>query len=273
MIIQDIKFDFDDLLIVPKNQSDIDTRSSINVYDNNGMLPLFTAPMDTVVGFQNLNTFKQNKIYPIIPRTYKPPFGPNISWVDEWVALGLNDFELLISGTYFDFSSVKTIKILIDIANGNMKKLHDLIVKGKDKFGDKLQLMVGNIANPETYRIVADVVDYVRVGVGNGGGCFVKNTKVITKNGIKNIQDIVIDDEVLTHTGTYKSVYNTISYDTDEDLIQINDNISTLDHEYYVLNKKYLDVVTDDNIEKYSEWIEANKLSDDYFLLENVNNV
>jgi hypothetical protein len=275
MIRQDIKFDFDDILIVPKNQSSIDTRSIINVYDENEMLPLFTAPMDTVVGNKNMEIFKQNKIYPIIPRTYKLSFGPgtNDSWIDEWVALGLNDFEKLLNITnpYFDLDHVDTKYILIDIANGNMKKMHDLIVKSKNIYGDKLQLMVGNVANPETYKIVSELgADYVRIGVGNGGGCFVENTKVITKRGIINIQDVIIGDEVLTHTGEYKRVYNTISYETFEDLIQINDNISTLDHEYYVLNKKYLNIITDDNIEKYAEWIEANKLTDEYFLLENV---
>src|SRR5574344_1507329 len=145
MIKPDIKFDFDDLLIVPKDQSTIDSRSDINVYDENEMLPLFTAPMDTVVGNKNMEIFKQNKIYPIIPRTSN-----FIDYTIGWGALGLNEFEKIINSEFEN----DTIYVLVDIANGNMKKMHDLIAKGKSKYGNRLQLMVGNVANPETYRIV-----------------------------------------------------------------------------------------------------------------------
>lgn len=269
MIKNDIKFDFDDLLIIPKDSSDITSRQNISIFDENYMLPLFTAPMDTVVGIENVELFIENKIVPIIPR------GVDLSYCeydpDTWIAYGLKDYIEFINNPNLDKN--KTYKILIDIANGNMKSMHDLITNGKSILGDKLILMVGNVANPETYRIVSELgADYCRIGVGNGGGCFLKNTKVITKRGIINIQDVIIGDEVLTHTGKYKRVYNTISYETVEELIQINFNISTLDHEYYVLNKKYLNIVNDNNIEKYAEWVEANKLSDEYFLLENVVN-
>ncbi len=40
-------------------------------------------------------------------------------------------------------------------------------------------------------------------------GCFVAGTKVITKNGEINIEDINVGEEVLTHDGTYKRVYHT----------------------------------------------------------------
>jgi IMP dehydrogenase/GMP reductase len=60
--------------------------------------------------------------------------------------------------------------LLIDIANGHMKHLVDLVKELRSR--TKVQIMVGNIANPETYRILSDAgADYIRVGIGFGGGC------------------------------------------------------------------------------------------------------
>lgn len=42
--------------------------------------------------------------------------------------------------------------------------------------------------------------------------CFVKGTKVLTKDGYKNIEDIKSTDFVLTHKGNYKPVYQTMSH-------------------------------------------------------------
>lgn len=207
MIIQDIKFDFDDLLIVPSSISYINSRKEVNVYDENNMLPLFTAPMDTVVCKGNIELFKKHKIYPIIPRTerYK-------DLNKGWIALSLFEFELLID----NFDSYATYYILIDIAHGHMKKLFDLVSKAKSTMPN-LFLMVGNVANPETYKILSELgADYVRIGVGNGGGCLTsqnvaigyplaslidecykisctlnKPAKIVADGGMKNYSDII----------------------------------------------------------------------------------
>ena len=285
MVRPDVKFDFDDLLIVHKVQSKIDFRKEISVYDKNGMLPLFTAPMDTVIGLNNLDIFKKNKIYSIVPRTVNikkiynivttsnsSGYGNDITYsksskyYEQWVAYGLLDFENFINENQ---KLSEPRYILIDIAHGGMKRLHDLVKKAKFAYGDDLQLMVGNVANPETYRLLSEAgADYVRVGIGNGGGCWIEGTKVLTKYGYKNIEEVCTDDEALTHTGEWKPVILTHELDYYGDLIDINGEISTEDHQYFVVNKKDSDLITDDNYLKYAYWINAIDLTDEHLLLE-----
>jgi len=266
MVIQDIKFDFDDLLIVPASSSDIESRKHVNVYDENSMLPLFTAPMDTVIGLDNFDIFKLNRIYPILPRTInRTPFKID----DTWISIGLKEFEnISILEEEYKLKNEKNY-ILVDIANGNMKKLLNLIKKAKDMFGDKLNLMVGNVANPETYKLLSEAgADYIRVGVGNGGGCWIQGTKVLTKNGYKNIEEINTDDIVLTHTGEWKPVILTHELNYSDNLVEINGEISTEEHQYYVINKKDKDLVDDNNYQNFAYWVKAIDLSEEHLLLE-----
>ena len=50
------KFDWNDISIVPAILSEISSRSEINAYLKNGKLPIFTAPMDTVIDENNCET-------------------------------------------------------------------------------------------------------------------------------------------------------------------------------------------------------------------------
>lgn len=67
--------------------------------------------------------------------------------------------------------------------------------------------------------------------------CFVAGTKVITYDGIKNIEDVQVGDFVLTHNGRYKRVYQTMNH-TASNLIDIQiENcghvICTENHQFY----------------------------------------
>ena len=61
------KFDFDDVLIVPKTTTTITSR--YHDIDLGEKLPLFTAPMDTVVDFNNMSLFAEHGIKVCLPRT------------------------------------------------------------------------------------------------------------------------------------------------------------------------------------------------------------
>ena len=131
------KFDFNDILIKPATNSEISSRKNINPY-HNGFLPLITAPMDTVVNLDNKDLFTSLKINLCLPRGEEFLCGFVSYSLDEILNMYLND-KLDPKGYY-----------LIDIANGHMEILVTAVRNIKIKY-PKLTLMVGNIANPNTY--------------------------------------------------------------------------------------------------------------------------
>jgi hypothetical protein len=94
------KFDFDDILIQPADISYIESRQDILILDNNNFLPLFTAPMDTVIDSKNLSIFEKNGIIPIIPRTEKCHKLYDNGYYNDWIAFGLDEFIQLLNSNY-----------------------------------------------------------------------------------------------------------------------------------------------------------------------------
>jgi len=169
MLNKEVKYGLMDIEIVQGQVSHINSRSECNPYISNGMLPLFTAPMSSVVDLNNYKLFQENKINPIIPRHIDLQIRKEMC-SETWCAFSLSEFNKIV-----EFGEINNnIKhfILIDVANGNMFKLHESIRNGKLSYGDNLVIMVGNIANPEAYIILSEAgADYVRCGIGGGAGC------------------------------------------------------------------------------------------------------
>ena len=178
-------YSYNDLTIIPSVISKVSSRSECNPFINeNNLLPIFTAPMASVVNEKNLDNFNSNGIIPILPRNISLEVRKKIMNDKQWVALSLKEFEDLFINNYIDRinNSDAHYYICVDIANGHMESLYSKCHQAKKiaiENNYELTIMTGNIANPQTYRWICDfnylakirVIDYIRVGIGGGSGC------------------------------------------------------------------------------------------------------
>jgi len=228
----DLKFDLNDIVIIPAESSYINSRSECDIltpfnYEGKNMLPLMAAPMDTVVSPNNYKCFINNGIIPCLPRGIDFNNVPT-ERKNYFQSFGLQEIEdqldyIFKVGTFdlkndLDYSFSSYPNILIDMANGHMNKLISVIEEIKRKHPD-IVLMVGNVANPETFvNLGLAGADYVRVSIGTGAGCTTAanvsinypmgslieecrkarqqygklcNTKIVADGGIRNYSDII----------------------------------------------------------------------------------
>lgn len=173
MLYNNTLYSLSDITIIPAKVSKIRSRSEcspecLGLTGKSGFLPIITAPMDSVVGPENYQEFIKNGVSPVIPRT--TPLKERLSLCAEiFCAFGLAEIE---EEFLVKTNSSKDLYLLIDIANGHMEAQLEIGKKLREKYGEHLHLMGGNIANPETvieYGIAG--FDYVRVGIGGGAGC------------------------------------------------------------------------------------------------------
>ena len=177
MLIKEMKYSYNDIAIVPAIKSDVEHRSECNPYTGkfgDSSLPIFTAPMSTVVNEKNFSLFEDNNIIPILPRNF--PLETRIDYLKrgKWAAVGLQEFEDLFIRNNWNMELYPDVNVLIDIANGHMSKLHNLIYDAKTKYmwPIRFKVMAGNIANPQTYYEMAKAgVDFCRINIGVGEGC------------------------------------------------------------------------------------------------------
>ena len=237
--------DFNDILITPAVTSSIRSRSEINPYHStsSNWLPVIVSPMDTVIGLDNWQLYLNNRMPICFPRGIRPE-----SFKEEDAGL-LSTYSSVI---FFSYSLDETsqlcewlqnnksedleFNVLIDIANGHMKHIVDLVKELRSR--TKMKIMVGNIANPETYRVLSEVgADFIRVGIGFGGGCL-----------------------TAMNTGVGYSMAQLVKECSD-----IKDEMESMD-------QKTSKIVADGGFREYSDIIKALALGADYVMLGSILN-
>ena len=249
MIIKDkIGYGYNDVTVLPDVISSVKSRSEVNPYiDDNKILPIFAAPMASVVSDENYMEFYNNNIIPVIPRNIAIDKRKLLMIKGIWISLSLTEFKDIFIDNYIELKDFCDYHICIDIANGHMEYLYELCKKAKELAKDAtydLTIMTGNIANPETYKYICDqcilseikFVDYIRLGIGGGSCC--------------------------TTTSNVSCHYPQASLINDTYLIK--EHYKTLYENY----KTYLPlIIADGGIRNYSDVIKALALGADYVMI------
>jgi IMP dehydrogenase/GMP reductase len=166
-------------VIVPAEESDISSRNECVItqdFNGSNMLPLLASPMDTVVSEDNYIDYTVNGIIPCLPRgIILPSIYKKIKQGLFFQAFGLCDIETQLNTVRHSLQDKNAFytypNVLIDIANGHMSKLIPIIKEIKERW-PTIKLMVGNIANPETFANLGMAgADYIRCSIGTGAGC------------------------------------------------------------------------------------------------------
>ena len=160
----DMQYSLNEICLLPSaTPTDITSRKQVNPFDENGNLPIFVAPMTSVLNESNYKIFADKGVIPILPRNCTE----TRDIAEVWHSYSLQEFESIIDSSK-DYNGYH---ILIDVANGHMRKIYDLVKKAKEKWPN-IVITIGNIANPAIYYNCCDAgVDYVRVGIGGGSVC------------------------------------------------------------------------------------------------------
>lgn len=186
MLREKVLYSLRDISIIPSVSTSIKSRKECNpwrksIEGKEGYYPLIASSMDSVMDETNWRSYWDNKISCVLPRTID--FESRLSLGRTvFCAFSLRESEKILET--LELRPSEKIHVLIDIANGSMQEEIDLGKKLKEKFGDSIILMGGNIGNPQTYLLYdAAGFDFLRCGVGSGNGCIRKGTKVKMATG------------------------------------------------------------------------------------------
>ncbi len=197
-LINEVKLDFDDVLICPK-RSDAPSRKSVNLIRDFesphtgrilSVLPIMAANLDTVgTLYMAEELFKFNaccalhKFYPIgnLQEFFNNPLSNN-----SFYTLGIKDEDLVKLTTLS--SSVQLDLICIDVANGYTKFFVNKIRTIRELYPNCI-LMAGNVATPEMVQeLILEGADIVKVGIGSGAFC---ETRKVTGVGYPQLSAII----------------------------------------------------------------------------------
>lgn len=270
----EIKLDFNDVLIRPK-RSLAPSRKAIRLdrtfefaqtkFKLEGV-PIIASNMDTIGTPAMAQSLAKHNMLTCLDKHVSPKQFPFDARNHTFLTVGIKDKDSL--RLKYMMGNYRLNLVCVDVANGYTQYFVDYIKKIRDMY-PQLIIMAGNVATPEIVHELIAVAGADICKIGIGPGCFVGDTKVQTSTGVKHIKNIKTGDKVLTHKKHFQTVTATTKRKNSDDIISINGNINcTKKHQFYVIHKEDAEKITDENIHMYAKWVEAEKLNEDYYLIQ-----
>jgi GMP reductase len=200
-IIEDEKYDFKDVLIMPK-RSNLSSRAEVSLekeytFMNSGRkykgIGIMAANMDGVGTFEQAAKLASAGLFTALVKHYT--LEELIEFYDscgEWAinhtaySMGISKDDL---NKFNEFKKVSYAKfICVDVANGYQQSFVDFISKLRDKNPEHV-IIAGNVVSPEiTEALLFAGADIVKVGIGPGSAC---STRIKTGVGYPQLSAIL----------------------------------------------------------------------------------
>lgn len=198
-IVDDIKLDFDDVLLVPQrsraaSRSLVEIKRRFKFFHSSREwegVPIMSANMDTTGTFEMAKSLSEKRCITCLHKHYQiEDYVENPIEVNTyWYSMGINGNEVEKLSEIIDRIAYVP-NICIDVANGYTDNFVEHCRKIRDKFGNKPIIMAGNVCTPEMVHelILHGGADIVKVGIGPGSAC---TTRLKTGVGYPQLSAII----------------------------------------------------------------------------------
>jgi GMP reductase len=203
---EDIKLNFDDVLMEPK-RSTLSSRRDVDMtrkfkFRNSGKImeftPIFASNMDGVGTFSMAKVLQEHKMMTVITKSttvdqWQQAVGTGLRLQSVSVCTGTNKMWDPEAEDYKNMQDVlksfPDIKMItVDVANAYHQNFVDFIKMVRDEYPEKV-IVAGNVVTPEMVEeLIINGADMVKIGIGPGSVC---TTRTMTGVGVPQFSAIV----------------------------------------------------------------------------------
>ena len=186
LISEDIKLDFDDVLIVPE-KSTVASRKLVGLttripFKHRGGtefhgIPIMAANMDGVGTFEMADALRKHQIFTCLTKFHSANELGNFFREDPErgkfcaVTIGISDDDWSKFIAVSELAGGALRYACLDVANGYTSRFVDCVKRFRDRFPD-LVVIAGNVVTAErTTRLIEAGADLIKVGIGGGSVC------------------------------------------------------------------------------------------------------